>query len=112
MYVQRSNHPVIDSLSSILPPPPANPVGNFQTTLTTLREVASAHVLLAMALIGIVLLQCGKYYSERLQERERNEEVDARVLRRLRQLQQDERLKNDSSNPTMAPSPGGPGAST
>lgn len=87
-------------------------MGDFQETLTSLREVASAHLLLSLALIGIVLLQCGKYYSERLQERERNEEVDMRLVRRLRQLQHDERVRNGEENPNAAPSPGGPGSST
>lgn len=87
-------------------------MGDFQETLTSLRDVASAHLLLSLALIGIVLLQCGKYYSERLQERERNEEVDARLVRRLRQLQHDERVRNGEANPNAAPSPGGPGSST
>lgn len=105
-------NPVIDWIPSVIPPPPANPLGHFQTTLTTLREAAIAHVLLVMALIGVVLLQGGKYYSERLHERERNEEVDARLVRRLRQLQQEERQKNSEGNPAAAPSPGGGEAST
>lgn len=108
----RSPDTVIDMLPSVTPPPAAQPLSFYAETLSALREVANAHALLAMALLGIVLLQCGKFYSERLQERERNEEVDARLLRRLRQLQQEERSKNNTDLPTMAPSPGGPDAST
>ncbi|KAI3627666.1 hypothetical protein CBS14141_001667 [Malassezia furfur] len=104
--------PLIDMLPSVTPPPAAQPLSFYAETLSALREVANAHALLAMALLGIVLLQCGKFYSERLQERERNEEVDARLLRRLRHLQQEERSKNHADAPTMAPSPGGPDAST
>lgn len=62
-----------------------------QELFALLRELASAHILLSIALIGIILLQCGKYYSVRLQERERNEEVDVRYVRRLRQRQRQER---------------------
>lgn len=108
----RSPDTVIDMLPSVTPPPAAQPLSFYAETLSALREVANAHALLAMALLGIVLLQCGKFYSERLQERERNEEVDARLLRRLRHLQQEERSKNHADAPTMAPSPGGPDAST
>ncbi|WFC93937.1 hypothetical protein MBRA1_000563 [Malassezia brasiliensis] len=104
--------PLIDIIPSITPPPASQPLSHYAEALSSLREVANAHVLLAMALLGIVLLQCGKFYSERLQERERNEEVDARLLRRLRQLQQEERSKSNTEPPAMAPSAGGPDAST
>ena len=69
----RSPDTVIDMLPSVTPPPAAQPLSFYAETLSALREVANAHALLAMALLGIVLLQCGKFYSERLQERERNE---------------------------------------
>lgn len=73
--------------------PPENSIttAKFQELLILLRELASTHILLSIALIGIILLQCGKYYSVRLQERERNEEVDVRLVRRLRQRQQQAR---------------------
>lgn len=48
--------------------------------------------------MGIVLLQCAKYYSERLQERERNEELDARLVRRLRHRQQEQRSRGESQS--------------
>lgn len=111
-YVALTPNPVIEIIPSITPPPASQPLSHYAEVLSSLREVANAHVLLAMALLGIVLLQCGKFYSERLQERERNEEVDARILRRLRQLQQEERSKSNTDPPAMAPSPGGPDAST
>ncbi|WFD25489.1 hypothetical protein MNAN1_000449 [Malassezia nana] len=90
LYVNKIQ-PFVDALPSAMPPPQAfTPTFHLQM-LALLRELASAHILLSMALIGIILLQCGKYYSVRLQERERNEEVDVRLVRRLRQLQQEER---------------------
>ncbi|CCU98175.1 unnamed protein product [Malassezia sympodialis ATCC 42132] len=85
LYVNKI-HPFVDALPSVMPPPQVLTSAHFQQTLGILRELASAHILLSMALIGIILLQCGKYYS-----RERNEEVDVRLVRRLRQLQQEER---------------------
>lgn len=74
-----------------MPPPATLTPRQLQHWVALLRELASAHILLSMALLGVILLQCGKYYSVRLQERERNEEVDVRLVRRLRQLQQEER---------------------
>ena len=62
-----------------------------QQAFGSLREIASSHAVISVALLGIILLQSGKYYSQRLQERERNEELDARLQRRLRQQQQQER---------------------
>ncbi|WFD21782.1 hypothetical protein MEQU1_000438 [Malassezia equina] len=96
LYVNKI-HPFVDALPSVMPPPQVLTASHFQQTLAVLRELASAHILLSMALIGIILLQCGKYYSVRLQERERNEEVDVRLVRRLRQIQQEERQSGNAS---------------
>lgn len=103
--------PVFSSLQEVTPPAEM-PVSQFASSLATLRDVAGAHILMCFALTGVVLLQCGKYYSERLQERERNEEVDVRLVRRQRQLQQAERTKQGPALRTAAPSVGGPEAST
>ncbi|KAL4400133.1 endoplasmic reticulum to Golgi vesicle-mediated transport protein [Malassezia pachydermatis] len=83
--------PCIEALPPSVPPPATLTPRQLQHWVALLRELASAHILLSMALLGVILLQCGKYYSVRLQERERNEEVDVRLVRRLRQLQQEER---------------------
>lgn len=79
-----------------MPPPESMTTTKLHDLLMLLRELASTHILLSIALIGIILLQCGKYYSVRLQERERNEEVDVRLVRRLRQRQQQERENGGS----------------
>ena len=67
--------------------------------LEPLREIASSHAVMAVALLGIIVLQSGKYYSERLQGRERLEELDARLQRRLRRQQQ----QHKSMDPSAAP---------
>ncbi|WFD05098.1 hypothetical protein MVES1_000424 [Malassezia vespertilionis] len=88
----------------LLPPSIPKYTGeNHTNMLQPLRELAGAHMLLSVALVGIVLLQCGKYYSERLQEREWSEEVDARLVRRLRQLHQAERSKGEQVAAPGAP---------
>ena len=83
--------PDVQALPSVLLSDGHLNASQAQELFALLRELASAHILLSIALIGIILLQCGKYYSVRLQERERNEEVDVRYVRRLRQRQRQER---------------------
>lgn len=55
--------------------------------------MASSNAVLAAALVGIVVLQCGQYYSERLEEREAEEEMEARLTRRRRKLAEMEKKK-------------------
>lgn len=68
------------------PAPKANPADPADATLLPLRELASSNAVLAAALFGVIILQCGQYYSERLEERECVEEMEARVSRRKRRL--------------------------
>ena len=91
LYVATTDTTDVRALPSVMPPENSITTAKFQELLILLRELASTHILLSIALIGIILLQCGKYYSVRLQERERNEEVDVRLVRRLRQRQQQAR---------------------
>lgn len=70
-----------------LPTPPlADPSNPSDPTVLPLRELAASNAVLAAALVGVVILQCGQYYSERLEERERDEEMEARLARRRRRL--------------------------
>ncbi|WFD36337.1 hypothetical protein MCUN1_003216 [Malassezia cuniculi] len=86
------------------------PIAVDRQTADALRDIASSHAVLYMALLGIIALQSAKYYSERLTERERLEEVDARLTRRIRQLQQQARDEADAAG-TARPS-FGPAEST
>ncbi|CAO1617000.1 unnamed protein product [Parajaminaea phylloscopi] len=78
--------PSLSALPALVPAPKANPADPADATLLPLRELASSNAVLAAALFGVVILQCGQYYSERLEERERTEESEARVARRRRRL--------------------------
>ena len=96
--------PNVAILPPTVPPPPAKPVDDESSA--ALREIASSHAVLYIALLGIILLQSAKYYSERLEERERFEEVDARLTRRMRQRQQEERSAAEAaglSRPSLGP---------
>ncbi|EPQ31150.1 uncharacterized protein PFL1_01339 [Pseudozyma flocculosa PF-1] len=92
LYYQK----VVPSLRSL---PPMSSSGRSGTvdardaTFTPLREIASSHAVLAVALVGVILLQSGQYYSERLAERERIEEDEARIRRRQRRREQEEKEK-------------------
>lgn len=55
--------------------------------LLPLRELASSNAVLAVALVGVLILQSGQYYSERLERREREEENEARLRRKKRKLE-------------------------
>ncbi|PWO00216.1 hypothetical protein FA09DRAFT_328320 [Tilletiopsis washingtonensis] len=67
--------------------PAADPLDPLDLTLVPLRELASSNAVIAVALIGVLILQAGQYYSERLEERERIEEDEARVRRRRRRAE-------------------------
>ncbi|PWN54317.1 hypothetical protein IE53DRAFT_383091 [Violaceomyces palustris] len=84
--------PSLATLPPMSPTPRANPSDLRDATFAPLREIASSHAVLAVALIGVILLQSGQYYSERLEERERIEEVEARLRRRQRRKELEERL--------------------
>ncbi|KDN40443.1 hypothetical protein K437DRAFT_258667 [Tilletiaria anomala UBC 951] len=79
--------PSIVALPPLLPLPEANPLNASDLLSILLRDLATANALIAAALVGVVLLQSGQYYSERLEERERMEELDARLRRRQRRLE-------------------------
>lgn len=51
-----------------------------------LRELATSNAVLAVALVGVMVLQSGQFYSERLEDREQVEEMEARLARRRRRL--------------------------
>ncbi|KAE8234077.1 hypothetical protein CF326_g883 [Tilletia indica] len=68
--------------NSAIPPP--SPMSGTDRIFLSLREIASSHAILAVALVGVILLQSAQYYSERLEERERIEELDAKIRRRIR----------------------------
>ncbi|KAN0062574.1 hypothetical protein ACQY0O_005106 [Thecaphora frezii] len=72
----------------------SGPVDARDITFAPLREIASSHAVLAVALVGVILLQGGQYYSERLAERERIEEDEARIRRRQRRKEQEEKEKS------------------
>ncbi|CAD6883969.1 unnamed protein product [Tilletia caries] len=82
-------------LNSSAPPP--SPISGTDKIFLSLREIASSHAILAVALVGIILLQSAQYYSERLEERERIEELDAKIQRRIRKrelaVKEGERLR-------------------
>ena len=63
MYVATTDTTDVRALPSVMPPEDSITTAKFQELLILLRELASTHILLSIALIGIILLQCGKYYS-------------------------------------------------
>ena len=76
----------------------AGPVDARDALFAPLREVATSHAVLAVALVGVIILQSAQCYSERLEERERIEEDEARIRRRLRRKEQEEKkLKKTTS---------------
>ncbi len=87
----------IDPSLALLPPkapsPGAAAVDGRDPVFSPLREIATSNTVLAVALIGVILLQSGQYYSERLEERERIEEDEARLRRRQRRREQEEKRK-------------------
>ncbi|KAL9940490.1 hypothetical protein V8E36_001195 [Tilletia maclaganii] len=66
------------------PTTPPVPIPGSDRIFLALREIASSNAIIAVALVGVILLQSAQYYSERLEERERIEEVDAKIRRRIR----------------------------
>ncbi|PWY99037.1 hypothetical protein BCV70DRAFT_201261 [Testicularia cyperi] len=87
-------HKVVPSLATLPPKPPspgATIVDSRDAVFAPLREIASSHTVLAVALVGVILLQSGQYYSERLEERERIEEDEARIRRRQRRRDQEQK---------------------
>lgn len=88
---QQKVFPSIAALPPLHPTPAANPLNASDTLGIALRDLATSNAVIAAALVGIVLLQSGQYYSERLEERERIEELDARLRRRLRRRENEAR---------------------
>lgn len=89
-------HKVQPSLATLppkAPSPGAAAVDGRDAVFAPLREIATSHTVLAVALVGVILLQSGQYYSERLEERERIEEDEARIRRRQRRREQEEKRK-------------------
>lgn len=85
--------PNLSNLPTRAPSPGATAVDHRDAVFGALREVASSHTVLAVALVGVILLQSGQFYSERLEERERIEEDEARIRRRQRRQEQEEKRK-------------------
>ena len=73
-------------LPALTPTPLADPQDPADPTFVPLRELATSNAVLAAALVGVLVLQSGQFYSERLEERERVEELEARLARRRRRL--------------------------
>ncbi|UZJ54570.1 hypothetical protein CBS101457_003890 [Exobasidium rhododendri] len=95
--------PSLYSLPPTTPPPQANPSNPTDDVLLPLRDLASSNAVLAVALVGVLILQSGQYYSERLERRERIEENEARLRRKRRRL---ERQSGGMSQSTSATSIG------
>lgn len=75
------------SLPAKTPTPTADPLNPRDGVLLSLRDLASSNAVLAVALVGVLILQSGQYYSERLERREMVEEDEARLRRRKRRLE-------------------------
>lgn len=80
-------NPGLGMLPAVQPPPAANPANPRDNLLLPLRDIASSNAVQAAALVGILILQAGQYYSERLERRERIEETEARLRRKKRRLE-------------------------
>ncbi|CAO1638681.1 unnamed protein product [Sympodiomycopsis kandeliae] len=76
----------LNVLPPLTPAPSADPQNPADPTFVPLRELATSNAVLAVALVGVMILQSGQFYSERLEERERIEETEARLTRRRRKL--------------------------
>ncbi|KAK0551005.1 hypothetical protein OC846_000131 [Tilletia horrida] len=89
-------------------PSTSSPVLGTDRIFLSLREIASSHAILAVALVGVILLQSAQYYSERLEERERIEEMEAKIRRRIRKrdllIKEQERLSKANTSAVSAPS--------
>ena len=73
--------------------------------LLPLRDLASSNAVLAVALVGVLILQSGQYYSERLERREREEENEARLRRKKRKLErrnQAQQQQQQQQSPTTS----------
>lgn len=87
--------PSIAALPPLTPAPKANPADPRDALLTPLRDVASSNAVQAAALVGVIILQAGQYYSERLERRERIEETEARLRRKRRRLERSQQQQQD-----------------
>ncbi|PWN93068.1 hypothetical protein FA10DRAFT_263773 [Acaromyces ingoldii] len=79
--------PSLRALPATSPQPAADPMDPKDNVLLPLRDLASSNAVLAVALVGVLILQSGQYYSERLERRERVEENEARLRRKRRKLE-------------------------
>lgn len=98
-------HKIAPSLAALppkAPSPGAAAVNARDAVFAPLREIATSHTVLAVALVGVILLQSGQYYSERLEERERIEEDEARLRRRQRRREQEEKRKLQTTASTQS----------
>lgn len=98
-------HKIAPSLATLPPKAPlpgSAAVDGRDAVFIPLREIASSHTVLAVALVGVILLQSGQYYSERLEERERIEEDEARIRRRQRRREQEEKRKERLQSSTCS----------
>ncbi|GAC94842.1 hypothetical protein PHSY_002415 [Pseudozyma hubeiensis SY62] len=98
-------HKIAPSLAALplkAPSSGAAAVNARDAVFAPLREIATSHTVLAVALVGVILLQSGQYYSERLEERERIEEDEARLRRRQRRREQEEKRKLQTTASTQS----------
>ncbi|PWN44460.1 hypothetical protein IE81DRAFT_321360 [Ceraceosorus guamensis] len=103
--------PSLNALPALAPAPRADPSDPLDACLVPLRELASSNAVVAVALVGIIILQSGQYYSQRLEERERMEEDEARVRRRKRRAERAGRGSlslSDAGTSTSLSSPSSP----
>lgn len=84
-------------LPATVPTPRADPLDPRDAVLLPLRDLASSNAVLAVALVGVLILQSGQYYSERLERRERAEENEARLRRKKRRLERSSQNQSRSS---------------
>lgn len=89
--------PSIAELPPLSPEPKANPADPRDATLVLLRDIASSNAVQAAALVGVIILQSGQYYSERLERRERVEETEAKLRRKRRRLERSQASGQDAS---------------
>jgi len=91
--------PLQDALSGVLPAQHTKvplDILSHETALT--RSIAASHAIIATALCGIVVLQCGEYYAERAMEREDHEDRIQSLAKKARRSSQTATPKRNSKN--------------
>ncbi|KAJ9112202.1 hypothetical protein QFC20_002383 [Naganishia adeliensis] len=80
---------------------------DFETAAETARGLASRNLSISVALTGVILLQAGRYYSERSYEKSRlsDEQADLVAAARLAQAVQDGNAPTDSEYDSLTDDP-------